>query len=199
MSGKSMLLSLRVRKCLDLVIRNSRSLSGVEAGGHGSSHSPPLLNFIPAVKAALHNGPPVIAAGAIATGAQVAGLLTMGADGVALGTRFLFTPECQYTDAMKKVLCESGWESTERSNAYDQAFETDFWPKKIDGRAISTNDIMKDFKAGLPLEERIARFKAAKEAGKDTHLIMWAGTGVAQTNEIKPAAVSHSAYSDCIV
>ena len=92
------------------------------------------------------NGPPVIAAGAIATGAQVAGMLIMGADGIVMGTRFLFTPECCYTDAMKNVLVNSTWESTERSHAYDQAFETDFWPSKIDGRAISTNDIMKDFK-----------------------------------------------------
>lgn len=113
----------------------------------------------------------------------------MGADGVVLGTRFLFTPECQYTDQMKKVLVESGWESTERSNAYDQAFQTDFWPSHVDGRAISTNDLMKDYKAGLPLEERINRYKEANEAGKDSHLVMWAGVGVAQTNDIRPAAV----------
>lgn len=148
------------------------------------------MNFIPAVKAALPNGPPVIAAGGVATGAQVAGLLAMGADGVVLGTRFLFTPESCYTDEMKQVLVNSTWESTERSNAYDQAFETDFWPTKIDGRAICTNEIMADFKAGLPLDERIKRFKEATAAGKDTHLIMWAGVGVAQTNKIMPAAVS---------
>lgn len=164
-------------------------LSGVEAGGHGSSHSPPLFNFIPAVRAALPNGPPIVAAGGVATGAQVAALLTMGADAVALGTRFLFTPECQYTEQMKNVLVQSTWESTERSNAYDQAFQTDFWPSHVDGRAISTNDVMKDFKAGLPLEERIQRYKEATATGSDSHLIMWAGVGVAQTNEIKPAAV----------
>lgn len=165
------------------------ALTGVEAGGHGSSHSPPLFNFIPAVKAALPNGPPVVAAGGIATGSQVAGMLTLGADGVVLGTRFLFTPESQYTDQMKDVLVNSSWESTERSNAYDQAFQTDFWPSHVDGRAISTNDVMKDYKAGLPLEERIDRYKEATAAGKDSHLIMWAGVGVAHTNTIRPAAV----------
>jgi nitronate monooxygenase len=114
----------------------------------------------------------------------------MGADGVVVGTRFLFSPECQYTDAMKNVLVNSTWESTERSNAYDQAFQTDFWPSHIDGRAISTNDLMKDYKAGLPLEERIKRYQEATAAGKDTHLVMWAGVGVAQTDKIQPAAVS---------
>ena len=145
------------------------------------------------------NCPPIVAAGAVATGAQAAALLTLGADGVVLGTRFLFTPECQYTDQMKEVLIKSGWESTERSNAYDQAFQTDFWPSHIDGRAISTNDIMKDFKAGLPLEERIKRYKEATEAGSDSHLIMWAGVGVAQTNEIKPAAVRRIFLPRCNV
>ncbi|KIP06299.1 hypothetical protein PHLGIDRAFT_91047 [Phlebiopsis gigantea 11061_1 CR5-6] len=163
-------------------------LQGYDAGGHGSSHSPPLFNFVPAVRAAIPNCPPIVAAGAVATGAQAAALLTLGADGVVLGTRFLFTPECKYTDQMKEVLVKSGWESTERSNAYDQAFQTDFWPSHIDGRAISTNDLMKDYKAGLPLEERIQRYKEATEAGSDSHLVMWAGVGVAQTNEIKPAA-----------
>ncbi|GJE86732.1 nitronate monooxygenase [Phanerochaete sordida] len=172
---------------------------GVEAGGHGSSHSPPLLNFIPAVKAALPHGPPIVAAGGIATGAQVAGLLTMGADAVVLGTRFLFTPECQYTEQMKNVLVASTWESTERSGAYDQAFQTDFWPAHVDGRAISTNDVMKDFKAGLPLEERINRYKEANAAGSDSHLIMWAGVGVAQTNDIRPAAdVFEEIHTDAV-
>lgn len=162
--------------------------TGVEAGGHGSSLSPPILNFVPAVRAALPNIP-IVAAGGVSFGSQVAALLTLGADGVVLGTRFLFTNECCYTDQMKKVLVESGFNSTERSGAYDQAFGTDFWPSHIDGRAISTNDVMKDFKAGLPLEERVKNYKEATEAGKDTHLIMWAGVGVAHTNKISPAAV----------
>lgn len=150
--------------------------------------SPPLFNFVPAVRAVLPNIP-IIAAGGVAYGSQVAALLTLGADAVLIGTRFLFTPECCYTEQMKQVLVESGFHSTERSGAYDQAFGTDFWPSHVDGRAISTNDIMKDFKAGLPLEERIQKYKDATAAGKDTHLIMWAGVGVAHTNEIKPAAV----------
>ena len=72
-------------------------------------------------------------------------------------------------------------------------FRTDFWPKKINGRAIA-NDVMSDFKAGLPLEERIKRFDDAAAAGKTSHLIMWAGVGVAHTNEIKPAAVSQYSF-----
>ncbi|KAF7339163.1 Nitronate monooxygenase [Mycena venus] len=48
--------------------------------------------------------PLVVAAGGISTGARIASLLTMGVDGVVLGTRFLFTPECTYTAAKKDAL-----------------------------------------------------------------------------------------------
>jgi NAD(P)H-dependent flavin oxidoreductase YrpB (nitropropane dioxygenase family) len=133
---------------------------------------------------------PIVAAGGVAYGSQVASLLTLGADAVACGTRFLFTPESCYSDQMKAALVKSEFNHTARSNAYDQAFQTDFWPSHIDGRAISTNEVMSDFKAGLPLEERIRRYKEATDGGKDTHLIMWAGVGVAHTNEIKPAKAS---------
>ncbi|KAI0700189.1 hypothetical protein BC835DRAFT_1412210 [Cytidiella melzeri] len=160
---------------------------GCEAGGHGSSLSPPIFNFIPAIRRAVPNIP-IVAAGGVAYGSQVAALLTLGADAVACGTRFLFTPESLYTEQMKNVLIKSEFNHTARSNAYDQAFQTDFWPSHVDGRAISTNEVMADFKAGLPLEERIQRYKEATEAGKDSHLIMWAGVGVAHTTEIKPAA-----------
>lgn len=164
-------------------------LSGFEAGGHGSSLSPPLFNFVPAVRRALPNIP-IVAAGGVAYGSQVASLLVLGADAVALGTRFLFTNESIYTEQVKNVLVKSSFNHTSRSNAYDQAFQTDFWPSHIDGRAISTNDVISDFRAGLPLEERVKRFQEATKAGKDSHLIIWAGYGVAHTDKIAPAAVS---------
>ena len=114
----------------------------------------------------------------------------LGADAVALGTRFLFTNESIYTDQVKNVLVKSDFNHTSRSNAYDQAFQTDFWPSHIDGRAISTNDIISDFRSGLPLEDRVKRYQEATKQGKDSHLIIWAGYGVAHTNKIAPAAVS---------
>ncbi|KAI0825948.1 2-nitropropane dioxygenase, partial [Irpex lacteus] len=164
-------------------------VQGFEAGGHGSSLSPPLFNFVPAVRRALPNIP-IVAAGGVAYGSQVASLLVLGADAVALGTRFLFTNESIYTEQVKNVLVKSSFNHTSRSNAYDQAFQTDFWPSHIDGRAISTNDVISDFRAGLPLEERVKRFQEATKAGKDSHLIIWAGYGVAHTDKIAPAAVS---------
>ena len=61
--------------------------SGYEAGGH--THSKPVHTFvlIPSVTAAVSI--PVIAAGGVLDGRSLAAVLTMGADGVALGTRFV--------------------------------------------------------------------------------------------------------------
>jgi nitronate monooxygenase len=130
----------------------------------------------------------IVAAGGISTGAQIAALLTIGVDGVALGTRFLFTPECSYSDDKKDVLLKAGLNATVRTLAFDEVGHTNGWPAKHNGRAIS-NKIMEDAATGLSLEERIARFEESATAGENSRLIVWAGVGVGLTSEIKPAAV----------
>ena len=59
-----------------------RSRAGIEAGGHSHADAAPLAILLTAVRAALPHGPPVVAAGGVATGAQVAALLALGAAGV---------------------------------------------------------------------------------------------------------------------
>jgi len=161
---------------------------GNEAGGHGGSVSPPVLTVVQSVKSALGpNGPPVLAAGAITTGAQIAALLTLGADGVVCGTRFLFTPECCYTDAMKEVLVEAGLRSTQRSLCFDDAGRTNGWPPLHDGRAIA-NKIWDDAQEGLALEDRQKRFDESAKKGEKDRLVIWAGVGAGLVNKIEPAA-----------
>jgi nitronate monooxygenase len=83
---------------------------GAEAGGHrgtflGSFEDAlvPLAELLPDVVAAVDV--PVIAAGGIMDGTDVAGALALGAQGVQLGTAFLFTPECaappEWLDALR--------------------------------------------------------------------------------------------------
>ncbi|TCD66842.1 hypothetical protein EIP91_000920, partial [Steccherinum ochraceum] len=161
---------------------------GNEAGGHGGSISPPTTTVVQSVKAAVGpNGPLVIAAGGIMTGAQVASFLTLGADAVVCGTRFLFTPECCYTDAMKAVLLESDLQATKRSLCYDDAGRTNGWPPLHDGRAIA-NKIWDDLQEGLSLEDRQARFDESAKKGEKDRLVIWAGVGTGLVKEIKPAA-----------
>jgi nitronate monooxygenase len=71
---------------------------GAEAGGHrgtfiGSFEDGlvPLETLVPACAAAV--SVPVLAAGGLADGSDIARMLELGAQGVSLGTAFLFTPE----------------------------------------------------------------------------------------------------------
>jgi nitronate monooxygenase len=73
---------------------------GAEAGGHrgtfiGSFEEGlvPVAELVPAIADAVDV--PVIATGGIMDGRDIARMLKLGADGVQLGTAFLFTPECE--------------------------------------------------------------------------------------------------------
>jgi len=162
-------------------------VQGNEAGGHGQGDSPPLFLLLPAILKAVPKGPLIVAAGGIATGAQVAALLTLGADGVVLGTRFLFTTECVYPPAKKEALLKADLHATTRSLAFDEAQGTMGWPPKQDGRAIA-NQIIGDVENGVDLETRVKNFKESAASGDDSRLIVWAGVGVGLTNKLSSAA-----------
>jgi nitronate monooxygenase len=71
-------------------------VQGAEAGGHrgsflGDFPLVPLAELVPACVAAV--SVPIIAAGGIMDGADIAAALRLGAHGVSLGTAFLFAPE----------------------------------------------------------------------------------------------------------
>jgi enoyl-[acyl-carrier protein] reductase II len=64
---------------------------GFEAGGHNGREETTTLVLIPQVKKAVKL--PLIAAGGIATGAQMAAVFALGAEGAQVGSRFVATPE----------------------------------------------------------------------------------------------------------
>ncbi|KAK7042676.1 Nitronate monooxygenase [Favolaschia claudopus] len=179
-------------------------VQGNEAGGHGPADSLPLIVLLAAVLREFgmtkdKRQPLVIAAGGISTGAQTAGLLSMGADGVALGTRFLFTHECSYSEAKKQALLEADLNSTTRTMAFDEVLKfTHFAPLNCDGRAIS-NKIIDDLKAGLGIEERVQKFEESARQGDNSRLVVWAGSGVGMTDEIKGAAdILHDLHEEVV-
>ncbi|KAG7442056.1 2-nitropropane dioxygenase [Guyanagaster necrorhizus] len=160
-------------------------VQGNEAGGHGSAKAPPVALLLTAVLgSAPQNGPVILAAGGIATGAQIASMLTLGADGVVVGTRFLLTHESGYPPVKKEELVKAGLGSTARSTAFDEINRTVGWPTGIDGRGIA-NEIVSDVSEGLSLEERLRRADEGKDKGSTSRLPVWAGAGVGLTNEIQ--------------
>jgi enoyl-[acyl-carrier protein] reductase II len=79
---------------------------GFEAGGHNGREETTTMVLIPAVVNAVTI--PVIAAGGIATGAQVAAALCLGASGVQVGSRFVATPEASSHLAFKEAVIHAG-------------------------------------------------------------------------------------------
>jgi nitronate monooxygenase len=74
------------------------------AGGHAGKLSP--FAFIPQLADNLEI--PVIAAGAISNGRQMAAAFNLGAEAVYVGTRFIATPEANATSDYKQTLIDSG-------------------------------------------------------------------------------------------
>jgi enoyl-[acyl-carrier protein] reductase II len=79
---------------------------GFEAGGHNGRDEITSLVLIPECVAAVDI--PVIAAGGIATGAQLAAALVLGADGVQIGSRFAITQESSGHQNFKQAVVAAG-------------------------------------------------------------------------------------------
>jgi len=79
---------------------------GFEAGGHNGREEITTMVLVPECVAAV--GIPVIAAGGIATGAQMAAALALGAEGVQIGSRFAATVESSGHDAFKQAVVAAG-------------------------------------------------------------------------------------------
>lgn len=100
---------LLAKKCEDAGV-NAVIIEGFEAGGHNGRAELTSLVLIPEVSKQLSI--PVIAAGGFSSGASVLAGLTMGAEAIQIGTRFMMTTESSAHDSYKNLLVESGEEDT---------------------------------------------------------------------------------------
>jgi NAD(P)H-dependent flavin oxidoreductase YrpB (nitropropane dioxygenase family) len=92
-------------------------VSGTEAGGHCGEVS--TLVLVPEVIEALkpYGGLPVLAAGGIVTGRQMAACMAMGADGVWTGSVWLTTAEAETAPVVKAKMLAAGSRQTVRSKS----------------------------------------------------------------------------------
>ncbi len=89
---------------------------GTEAGGHtGQVATMPL---VPQIVDAVGDRVPVVAAGGIFDGRGLAAALSLGADGIWVGTRFIATPEARGVLGYKERLLASREDQTTVSRAY---------------------------------------------------------------------------------
>lgn len=89
---------------------------GTEAGGHTGTVA--ALPLVPQVVDAVGHRVPVVAAGGIFDGRGLAAALTLGADGVWVGTRFIATPEARGVGGYKERLLGAREDQTTVSRAY---------------------------------------------------------------------------------
>lgn len=96
-------------------------VQGTEAGGHVKA-TRPLADVVTATVRELGKLP-VIASGGIATGADVARALKLGASAVSIGTRFLASDESRVLDSYKDMLTRAHSKDTVLTKLFDQG-----WP-----------------------------------------------------------------------
>jgi enoyl-[acyl-carrier protein] reductase II len=166
----------------DLVIAQ-----GTEAGGHTGTIA--TMALIPQVVDAVDGRVPVVAAGGLFDGRGLAASLTLGAEGVWIGTRFIATPEAWGTPGYKQRLIEMAEDDTVVSkafsgktcrvvrNAYTQHYEEH--PEEL-----------KPFPAQLlaSMEDGANHLGAGPDTEVDPDREFWpAGQGVGAIDELIPA------------
>lgn len=91
-------------------------VAGGEAGGHCGDVS--TLVLVPEVYAAVReHDVPILAAGGIVTGSQMAACMAMGADGAWTGSVWLTTSEAETAPAVKEKMLQAGSRDTVRSKS----------------------------------------------------------------------------------
>ncbi|KAI5300429.1 hypothetical protein KEM56_002475 [Ascosphaera pollenicola] len=185
---------------------------GQDAGGHGLTQNAGLISLVPEMNDALEQAGydiPIIAAGGIMDGRGLAAAICLGADGCAMGTRFLGSPEAQVYPAYQRELIAAtdGGLATLKTTVYDRARGICGWPKEYKGRGLLNRTFFDSLK-GVPdaevkkmyeQEESLARVTHNLEKGtqsgvtlgagydREGRLVTYCGTGVGLLKEVMKA------------
>jgi len=89
---------------------------GTEGGGHTGTVA--TIALVPQVVDAVGEQVPVVAAGGLFDGRGLAAALTLGADGVWVGTRFIATPEARSAPGYKDALLRTAEDGTTVTRSY---------------------------------------------------------------------------------
>ena len=164
---------------VDLVVAQ-----GYEAGGHTGEIGSMVL--IPEVVDAVGADAPVLAAGGIGSGRQIAAALALGARGVWMGSVWLGTAEYESTPALRDALLRAGSADTVRSRIYSgkparllRNRWTDAW-----------NEAEAPPPLPMPLQNLLVSEAHTRlmESGDPTVVPMPVGQIVGRMNEVRPVA-----------
>jgi len=163
---------------VDLVVAQ-----GYEAGGHTGEIASMVL--VPEVVDAVGDTP-VLAAGGIGSGRQIAAALALGARGVWMGSVWLGTEEYQSAPALREALLRAGSADTVRSRIYTgkparllRNRWTEAWTEQDAPRPLP-----------MPLQNLLVAGAHSRlmESGDPTVVPMPVGQIVGRMNEVRPVA-----------
>lgn len=173
---------------------------GAEAGGHVRGNVP-LNRLLPAVCDAVGKVP-VLAAGGIATPEQAAGLITMGAAGVWIGTRFICSLEANVHPAYQSAIISAGTEDTYHGEVFTKGWENA--PHRVlrnstveawiaaglpaPGKRPGETEVVAWGPDGSPIERYSDIIPLPDTQGEVESLALYAGTGAGLITSVTPAS-----------
>lgn len=122
-----------------------------EAAAHGSEIGSMVL--LPQIASLVKI--PIISAGGYCDGRGLAAALALGADAIAMGTRFLVTQECEVHPNIKQIAMKTTMEETLRSSGIDGLPGRWYSNKRAVEMANSGTSYIAAFKAGLALRKQV--------------------------------------------
>jgi NAD(P)H-dependent flavin oxidoreductase YrpB (nitropropane dioxygenase family) len=161
---------------------------GTEAGGHTGTISTMVL--VPEVVRAV-SPTPVLAAGGIVTGAQVAAAMALGAQGVWCGSVWLTTEEAETDPAVQRKMLAATSSDTVRSRSLTgkparmlRSAWTDEWQSEA---APAPLPMPLQTMLTAPAQQRINRCAGAEGSGAYELATYYVGQGVGLMDRIRPA------------
>lgn len=175
-------------------------VQGSDAGGHGIERGASLIGTLPETcnllqESGLESKPHILASGGIVDARGALAALSLGAEGVIMGTRFLASPETIAHDEYREriVKAKDGAQNTIRAKVFDELKGPNVWPVEYDGRALVSESWRDMHERGLPIDTiRDGHAEAVKGSHggysiDSDRAAIWAGTGVGLVNEVRSA------------
>jgi nitronate monooxygenase len=166
---------------------------GAEAGGHGMTVRSTFTLVPDVVDLAAERSPEtlVLAAGGVADGRGLAAALTLGADGVLVGTRFWASPEALVSpDAQDRAMRASG-DHTYRTRVYDIVRRLD-WPPEYNERTLSNPFVDSwhgnESELTSSLADAVSTYETAVAAEDFDVAAMFVGEAIGRIVDVRPAA-----------
>lgn len=165
---------------------------GTEAGGHGANRA--TMTLVPEIANLLALRSPetlLVAAGGIADGRGVAAALSLGADGVLMGSRFWAATEALTHPNHQGAAVAASGDQTIRQRATDIARGYD-WPPEFTARVLK-NRFVDEWEHRPDAHRAVAQSQRAEygrkvAAGDPDDVGVWVGEATGLIHDIQPAA-----------